>query len=191
MKKYLIPIILGLIISLACQNPMYKASTPTPEPTATVSVENQILDSTVPSLDDIVNYDPTSGLVTITMTESQMNKWISAELSSDPAFPAQNTSIALRNGQIEITGQFEQNNITADFSAVCRITFDANGSFGVEIVEAKLGPIPAPEAIKQNMSSYINTALNEAIQNQAPGFKVTGAQIADGVMTITGTLIQQ
>jgi len=41
------------------------------------------------------------------------------------------------------------------------------------------------------MSSYINTAINQAIQSQAPGFKVTGVQIADGVMIITGSMSQQ
>jgi len=185
MKKNIILIILGLIISLACANPLYKASTPTP------TVEPMILDSTLPSMDDIVVYDPTSGLVTITMTEQQMNQWLAVEVNNDPSFPASGLSVALRNGQIEIAGKFQQDSISADFTAVCRIVFDASGAFGVEITEAKLGPIPAPGIIKTNMSSYINTAINQAIQSQAPGFKVTGVQIADGVMIITGSMSQQ
>jgi hypothetical protein len=185
MKKNLLLLILGLIISLACANPMYKASTPTP------TVEPIIFDSTLPSMDDIVVYDPTSGLVTITMTEQQMNQWLAVEVNNDPSFPASGLSVALRNGQIEITGKFQQDSISADFTAVCRIVFDSSGAFGVEIAEAKLGPIPAPDIIKTNMSSYINTAINQAIQSQAPGFKVTGVQIADGVMIITGTMSQQ
>jgi hypothetical protein len=142
-------------------------------------------------MNDIVEYDPTSGLVTITMTEQQMNQWIGVEVNNDPSFPASGLSVALRNGQIEITGKIQQDSLSADFTAVCRIVFDASGAFGVEITEATLGPIPAPDIIKTNMSSYINTAINQAIQSQAPGFKVTGVQIADGVMTITGSMSQQ
>ena len=64
-------------------------------------------------------------------------------------------------------------------------SIDADGKLSLSVDKADFGPVPVPDTFLQ----YISTKLEEALTQQAgSNFVVTGVTIAEGEMTLTGTV---
>jgi hypothetical protein len=58
----------------------------------------------------------------------------------------------------------------------------------IELVSADLGPLPAPNGLKEIISSTIQEAYTGALGPVATGFRIQSVTIADGAMTIVGQI---
>jgi hypothetical protein len=65
---------------------------------------------------------------------------------------------------------------------------DAEGQLKLRLVEAKVGPIPAPELLMESLSAVLTEALTGSIGSLATGMRLTSVAIANGEMSIVGEI---
>lgn len=178
--RILLVLLVLVISSLACNRPTAIQATqpPTAEPMSEEDM-NRLQDEMAATL-------ATSGSVTITITQEQINSIIAAQIAQQPEQIFIEPSIVLIDGKMQVSGKIKQAGLTLDMEMVLIPDLNANGEPTLEIKEMKLSGIPVPDELKEQASNLINQALQEYLVNQTSNFEITDFQIEDGKMTITG-----
>jgi hypothetical protein len=65
---------------------------------------------------------------------------------------------------------------------------DADGTLAFEVTSADLGPVPAPEGIKESLSALVTEAFAGPIGSLATGLRVTSIAIEDGELALVGEM---
>lgn len=173
-----------LVASLACNLPGRATQAPanaTPIPVSTEALEN--LQENVQSAAATAQ----SGQpVTLTVTEQQLTSLVAFELQSQEQPIMTDPQVRLQNGQIIVTGNVTQQGISAPLNAVLTPSVDAQGKPHFEIVSAKVGPLPVPQSILDNLTEQMNRSFASELSAQTDNMIIEDIAIGDGVMTITG-----
>jgi uncharacterized protein YpmS len=140
-----------------------------------------------PTTDPSTTGSPNSSNVTYTVTESQLTTTMTEKMSQQSEMTLQNPQVLLRDGQIQITGQYTQSFLTVPVNISMVPEIDANGRLNIRVTSAELGSVQAPQSFTDSLSSTINDNLASAYNPSEAGVRVTNVTIADGIMTITGT----
>ena len=130
------------------------------------------------------------GLVTVVMTEEQLTSYAALKLTSDANSPIEDPQIYLRNGKLMLYGKVKTNNVTLPAALTLSVVPTAAGAVSVTIDAADVGPMPVPSALRDVLASNLNNLIAQNAGGSNTGFKVTDIVIADGKMTISGTLTQ-
>jgi len=130
------------------------------------------------------------GLVMVVMTEEQLTSYATLKLTSDANSPIEDPQIYLRDGKMLLYGKVKTNNVTLPAALTLSVVPTAAGAVSVTIDAADVGPMPVPSALRDILASNLNDLIAQNAGGSNTGFKVTGIEIADGKMTITGTLAQ-
>ncbi|HMN58855.1 MAG TPA: hypothetical protein PJ988_00740 [Anaerolinea sp.] len=183
MKKIAILFAILILASLACQLPSRAA--PTEQPTVPVSTEaageaESVLATAAAEL-------RASGKVSVTLTETQLTSYIAQRIAAQPDSPIQDPQVILQNGEIEITGKAKVGILSANASIILEPYAD-NGNLRVNIRGAKFGSVPVPDATIESLSQTLNQNLNDLITIQGEKFYLETIAIADGTLTLSGTL---
>jgi uncharacterized protein YpmS len=146
----------------------------------------------VQSLHDQVQQSATqgaqSGTITLQITESQLTSYLASYFDSQPNPLLLNPQVLLRNGQMQVFGQFQQGLFTGNASITLQVSVDANGQPKIDITQTDFGPLPAPQGLNDAISSLIQQAFTGSLGPAATGFRLDSISIADGVMTINGRI---
>jgi hypothetical protein len=133
-----------------------------------------------------------TGVVTFTITETQITSLFAQRLQSDPNLQSDqkplisDPQVYLRDGQMKIYGKSKQGMFAANIGIIVSIEVDEDGKPKIEVVSADFGPLPVPEKINSAFTSMITEAYTGAVGPAATGLRIDSISIADGVMTITG-----
>jgi hypothetical protein len=129
-----------------------------------------------------------SGQVMVLFTETQITGFVMQRLQADPSPLLAQPQIYLRDGQIQVYGVLERSIFKG--AALVRVepSIDAEGQLTFRLVEAKVGPIPAPELLMESISTVLTEALTGSIGSLATGIRITSIAIADGEMSIVGEI---
>jgi len=188
-KAYSIFILTLILASLACTvfvgGPDYSDRTPIPVSTeAAESLKEGIKKSFEAGL--------STGIVIITINESQITSVLAFRLQSDPNLQQDkkpliaDPQVYLRDGQMQIFGKTQQGMLTANIGIIVTMGVDENGQPKIEITSADFGPFPAPDGLKDIISTMIREAYTGSVGPVATGLRIETITIADGIMTITG-----
>ena len=160
-----------------------KTATLTPIPVTTKAV--QTLQETVESVATQVQE---TGQVNLTVDESQLTSYVALELSrhNPEQMPIQDPQVHLQNGQVQITGNVIQKNVTLPAEMILSVSAGPAGKPIVNIESAKVGPLPVPKAVISDYNDQINQAFLELLDSLSPNTFVESITISDGKMTITG-----
>lgn len=131
-----------------------------------------------------------NGTVTVVMTEAQLTSYAALKFTSDPNAPIVDPQIYLRNGKMILYGKVKTNKLTLPAALVLSVVPTAAGAVSVTIDAADIGPIPVPSSLRDTLASNLNDAIAQNAGASNTGFKVTDITIADGKLTIVGTLTQ-
>ena len=131
-----------------------------------------------------------NGTVTVVMTEAQLTSYAALKLTSDANTPITDPQIYLRNGKLILYGKVKTNNFSLPAALTLSVVPTAAGAVSVTIETADLGPMPVPSALRDTLAANINDLIAQNAGAGNTGFKVTDVAIADGKMTVTGTLTQ-
>jgi len=131
-----------------------------------------------------------NGLVTLVMTEEQLTSFAALKLTSDANTPIEDPQIFLRNGKMMLYGKVKTNNVTLPAALTLSVVPTAAGAVSVTIDDANVGPMPVPSSLRDTLASNLNDVIAQNAGASNTGFKVTGITIADGKLTIVGTLTQ-
>jgi hypothetical protein len=144
----------------------------------------------VASLDDQVHAAQTaaaqSGLLTLTVSETQLTSLLAAKLASDPDPFLRDPQVYLRNNEIQVFGKARQGNFEANVRIVLAANIDAEGKPVITVTSADFGPFPAPEGLNKSISAVIDEAFTGALGPAAVGLRLESITIADGLLTLSG-----
>lgn len=133
-----------------------------------------------------------TGEVTIRITETQITSVLAARLQTDQNLQQDSKplitdpQVYLRDGQMQIFGKTQQGMFTANIGIIVSIGIDENSQPKIEIVSADFGPLPAPDGLKEAISTMIQEAYTGSVGPVATGLRIQTIFIADGIMTIVG-----
>jgi hypothetical protein len=129
-----------------------------------------------------------SGQVIVLFDEAQITGYVMQRLETDPTPLLRNPQIYLRQGQIQVYGIFERGILKATALVRVEPSIDDAGELSLRLVEASVGPIPAPELLRESISAILTEALTGSIGSLATGIRLTSVAISDGEMSIVGEI---
>src|SRR5574341_1433612 len=175
-------LVILLLVSMAC-NFINRSE---PVATATIPVSTEALDSLEKDIQDASQQIETSGQATIEIDEQELTSLIAFELRDQEPPVFQDPQAYLRDGQIKILGNVQQGNTMAPLELVLTVSADADGHLKYQVVSAKIGPLPLPDFLVQQISDQLDAAFTSKIDPQMENIFIEKITIAGGVMTILG-----
>jgi uncharacterized protein YpmS len=171
-----------VLASLACNFGLSAPELPaSPVPVTTEAVESleQGLDAAAGQLQD-------GGPVTIVVDETQMTSLVALELQKQEEPVLTDPQVFLRDGQVQLVGNVQQSGFRAPIQVDLAVTVDGNGRLQYEVVSAKVGPLPLPQSILDQLTAQIDSAFASQIGPEAEKIYFESITIAEGKMTVTG-----
>jgi DNA-binding TFAR19-related protein (PDSD5 family) len=184
-QRLMLVIVLGVLLgsSLACNLFARREQMPQVSVPVTTEAAQSLATQAQESLQDFAE----TGQFEISITESELTSLVAAELAKQSEPFLTEPQITLRDGVITVYGKVQQAGLVLNAEMVLEPKFDAAGVPFVEIRTLSLGPFGVP----QDLRDQINTTVNEMILSQVfdsqAGMRVNNIDVADGVMTITGS----
>jgi hypothetical protein len=183
-QSRLILLVLVLIFaSLACNFGRSAAKVP---PTPTIAVSTQAVGELVENVQAAATEAAKGGTVTLTFTEQQLTSLAVIELQSQTqAQQVNDLQIRLRDGQIQVSGQYTQDSLSLPFNVSLKISA-VNGQPKTELVSAKIGPLPVPQSLLDDITQQIDQVVQDQMKANGSNVYVDQISVADGVLTVTG-----
>ena len=126
------------------------------------------------------------GKISITIDEAQLNSMVTNALNKQSVQQLANPTIHLQNGQILVNGEVNQSGLKASFSGTLTVDVTPDGRLHYNIISASLGPLPLPQAMRDQIATQLNDAMGTPQTNDGQQIFVEDVNIGNGVMTITG-----
>ena len=155
-------------------------------PTPGIQVSTEAVGEMQSFMETSVEVGALSGQITLTFTESQLTSYLNAKLLTQTQPLITNPQIYLQDGQIMMYGTVKKNYFTATVRIILSAGIDELGKLKIELVSADFGPLPAPNGIKEIISSTIQEAYTGALGPVATGFRLQSVTIVNGTMTVVG-----
>ena len=178
---------LMLLAAMACSFPTTLAKpSATPEPTATrvppsTQDANQLQQEIATASANLA----ATGILKITLTEQQLTGFVMDGLAKQTDIPLTEPQIVLQNDQIRLSGKTVFASLTVPALLVLK-PYVENGLLKVSVVSATFGSIPIPEKSLTQITTLINSNLNQSITIEGKQINIETIQISDGTMTISG-----
>jgi hypothetical protein len=126
-----------------------------------------------------------NGNLSVTLNESDLNHLLQLRylvMSADPEL--RDATVRFEAGLIHLSGNVPLPlpvGVTLSLRPVV-----ADGKFELEIADASLGPLEAPEVVLSFASNLVSSALSDAIRRLPEGFQLQSVIIGEGLLTISG-----
>ena len=120
--------------------------------------------------------------------EIQMTGFFTHRLNTESSPLLQEPQIYLRDGQIQVYGIFERGILKSSVLLRVEPSIDVDGQLSLQVIEASVGPIPAPDLLLESISAVITEALTGSVGSLATGIRITSLAISNGEMSIVGEI---
>ncbi|NMC52926.1 MAG: hypothetical protein GYA48_04760 [Chloroflexi bacterium] len=178
----LIPFLLIVtFVSIACNLPVSVAS----DPHSPVEVSAQDAQSAVTTLEEAADQLDQSGVTTLQLTESQLTALLADQLASDGRDGFSEPQVQIEGDQIWVVGNIQQGPISASVNLTLAAVKDAAGKPSIQLQSVDFGQFPAPQSMVDNLSSYVNTSINQAMSETAGGYEIVDLVVGNDAITIT------
>ena len=182
--RAILVLITTLLALLACQIDIGGPASPGVRITNDPAKSTEVAQTWAQAFTDAV----TTGQVQVIFNEAQITSFFAQRLLTreDPLIG--DPQVYLRDGQIQVHGILEQGILKS--SALFRVEpeIDADGQLSLQVVEASVGPIPAPQILMETISIVLTEALTGTFGSLATGIKITSIAISHGEMAIVGEI---
>ncbi len=127
------------------------------------------------------------GNLSVTLNESELNQLLQLRylvMSAEPEL--RDAAVRFEAGVIILSGNVPlllPIGVTLSLRPVV-----ADGQFDLEIVDAAVGRLEAPEIVLGFASNLVSSALNEAIRRLPEGFQLLSITVDEGLLTISGRI---
>jgi hypothetical protein len=125
-----------------------------------------------------------TGQVTVILSESELTSAVAARLTGDDEALFHSPVVTLRDGVIQIYGVMQQGPVEANVRLAVTPVIEGDGRLGFDLTSADFGPLPAPDALRETVSTMLSEALAGPMGSLATGFRVTSVAVADGDLAI-------
>lgn len=128
------------------------------------------------------------GQFSLTVSESELTSFLSAQLASDPSSILEDPQVTLRDGLIQLDGVAEQRFVRAGLQLTIEPEIKDDGGLTFHVLDADFGSVPLPDSVKNSISSLVSEALAGSLGSYATGVRIQSVTIEDGEMTLRGQL---
>jgi hypothetical protein len=129
-----------------------------------------------------------SGNLTLLLTESQVTSYLALRLEAEEDPLLSSPQVYLRDGMIQIHGRTHQGILAADVLISVTPTLEPDGTISFEVTSADVGPLPAPETLRQSVSAMLTEAFTSPLGSLATGFRITTLAVSGGEAALIGQL---
>ncbi len=181
--RYILLILSVFVLSaLACSLPqVIFRSEPTPLPVSSDAVTEM-----KGNIDEAAKAFQETGEINLQITEVQITSYLVDELNSQENPFIQDPQILLRDGEIQMTADYQQGEITLPLKAAISVEADGSGGLSYELTSASIGPLALPEVLVEQMLGQFQQMFDNNISSQLDDVYIESITIADGTMTIQG-----
>lgn len=127
-----------------------------------------------------------TGRVSVVITEEQLTSLVALQLQNQPDAPLINPQVRLRDGQVQLTGDYQQSGLSVPLTANMVFSADADGRLRYQVVSGELGPFALPQEQLNQLSGYIDAVLQNELGPELENMFIEELTVADGQMTING-----
>ena len=128
------------------------------------------------------------GQLLILLDESQVTSLLANRLSRQEKPILDDPQVYLQDGQIRVYGSTVQGPLQGRVLITVEPRLDAQGQVTFDVVSADVGPVPAPAAVLDGISSVLTELFTGSLGSLATGVRITSLAIAGGEMSIVGEL---
>jgi hypothetical protein len=178
--KNILPVLLVfLMVNLACNFPTEETAAPVQE----VQIQ--------PSLplqgegESFFDRDPSSGRVTIVLTEHDLSGFLSTEMEAQENASLVDSQVLLREGQVEVIGQAQVGPLSTGIRLIMTVSVGGDGQLNFQVVSADLGSMPAPAQLTDQISAIANDNFRRYVGPQMLGYRAESVVVTEGRITIT------
>jgi len=128
-----------------------------------------------------------NGNLSVTLNESELNQLLQLRylvMSAEPE--VRDASVRFQSGAIAVNGNVPLL-LPVDVTLVLRPTV-ADGRFDLEVVDAALGRVEAPELVLGFTSNLVSNALDDVMRRLPDGFELQSIVVEAGQLTISGRI---
>ena len=185
MKQMRIILLLIMLVgsSLACKLGSRVVENPLEPIAVTTEAVEELLDKVVSAQNSAL-----SGVETeLVITENEVTSLVVFQLQELQSQPVENIQVFLRDGQVLVHGLYRDSGFSFPLEVIAEPSVTESGQLKIKLVIAKIGPMAAPDVLRNQAQSMIDEAVSQAINDQSgENFKVTFVEIADGSIKIRG-----
>jgi tetratricopeptide (TPR) repeat protein len=125
-------------------------------------------------------------LASITLTEQQLTSWLAMNMKNSPDLPLSEVQVYLRDDKVQVWGMVAGDSNSTSALIVGKLKIDSNDQPVMEIESMQIGQQVIPGILLSQAESWLNQALLEEVNRQAPGLKLMNINISSGLITMSG-----
>ncbi len=129
-----------------------------------------------------------TGQVMVVLNETQLSAFLDDRLVNEGEPVLISPQVYLRDNAIQVFGTVEQGIFSADAQITVAPVIQPDGTIQFELTQAEIGPVLAPDYLKDSISGVLTEALTGSLGSLATGIRLTSVAIDDGQMSIVGEL---
>jgi hypothetical protein len=178
-------VVMLLLSSLACNIGAQTAERPGPE----IPVSTEAVESLVEKVEAAATQAVSGQEVELVLNESEITSLVVFELQAQGQQAFRDVQVYLRDGKVQFYGYYEDGDVSLPLEVVAEPSVTEGGGLQIELVSAKLGPIPAPEVLRNQFQSILDDQITPALLRQAGStFILSSLSTADGNLTMRGRI---
>ncbi len=129
-----------------------------------------------------------SGRLTVILTEAQVTSYLALRLEAQEDPFLNDPQVYFRDGTIQIHGRTHQGWLAADVLISVAPVLQSDGTITFDVTSADFGPLPAPQALRQSVSSMLTEAFTSPLGSLATGLRITTLVVDGGEVALVGEL---
>lgn len=126
--------------------------------------------------------------VTVIIDEKQLTAYLALRMQQIAGPIHIGPQVFLRDGLMRVYGVTSQGPFRASFLLTISPEVDSDGNISFDLTEAELGPLAAPEWLRNSLSTFLTEAFTGELGPMATGIRINTIAISDGEMAIVGKL---
>jgi len=124
---------------------------------------------------------------TVTLTEQEITSWLALEMKNSPDLPLSDVQVYLRDGSVQVWGMVVGNENSTSALIVGELQVSGNQQPHLKLESVQIGQQEVPGILIAQIETWLNQALTDAINTNAPGLNLVSAKVTSGLVTVSGT----
>ena len=183
-RKIAIALITLLFASLACSLPWLSKN---PNELVIVPTLTSVAVQEVPNDSNTKDDEPYGKQpFSYQISEHELTSIISDELAGRDDIRISNPKVYLRDGIIELSGQYQHSGMDLPLEIKLMLFVDSNNQLQYEIVSAKVGPFPLPEYALDQLTEYLDQVIENNLSIQKESIVFEQVLVDNGLLMIKG-----
>jgi len=120
----------------------------------------------------------------VILNEAQLTAYLENYLLENPDTPLRQPQVFLRDGTINVYGQYQSDYLSASVLIFVKPTVREDGTVDWKVEDAQVGPAHLPSGMLTAISTTISETLSGQNASIATGFRIVEVLIGDGQIAI-------